>query len=689
MSRRNKKNDPYLLKRLWKDQSGNTIIFVGASLIPLLALVGGGLDASRGYMAKSRLQQACDAGTLAGRRAIETNNFDANARAEAQRLFNANFESDFLGSSNTQFTATPVNSGATIAGSASTEVPTALMRIFGYETIDLNVNCQAFLDVRNADITFVLDTTGSMSQTITGGTSRIQALRNSAKDFYKLLDNATQVGNARIRYSFIPYSSTVNVGNILVNQNPTNVPLIAGANPGENTLYPTRRAVYEVDQGGPAIDETTIQRFEHPGPPTSNNPTIQTLALFTAENCEKYGRNEAFEYFTLRSIFGFTSSTSANSQFVPQSFTPNPAGTPLINGNITTSYSPLAFNSGVGTQTSIGGVVNGAFVTYVSCNRLVRRQSPGEPMPVETFDGNLPGATFKRYEHRNLEWPVSDYVASINPTNPRVRVPSERVDVNRLDRWQGCIEERPTVGAFSTQIAYDGNQEAIVPLLAQDLRIDETPSDFQERWRPYWPAVAYNRVNDAFTFFSDDPVTINGLPVANECPQQARLLAEMNETDFNAYVDSLTPRGNTYHDIGMLWGAKLSSPDGIFADIVNAPAINGGEVSRNLVFMTDGVLAPNFLTYSAYGTEWQNSNVTTRGNRFNLTAAHEARFQAVCAAIKAKNIRIFVVALNTSLSNSLQACASPDSASTAQDADELNARFLEIANSIADLRLTN
>lgn len=688
MNRRNKKNNPYLLKRLWKDQNGNAIIFLGASLIPLLALIGGGVDASRGYMAKSRLQQACDAGTLAGRRAIETNNFDANARAEAQRLFDANFENDYLGSNNTKFIATAVNSGATIAGVASTEVPTALMRIFGYETIDLSVSCQAFLDVKNADITFVLDTTGSMAIPISGGSTRIQALRDAAKDFYKLLDNATQVGNARIRYSFVPYSSTVNVGNILVNQNPTNVPLIAGVNAGENTLYPTRRAVYEVDQGGPAIDETTVERFEHRGTPTSNNSTTRTLALFTAENCEKFGRNEPFQYFTIRSTFGFITSSGSN-QFVPQSFTPNPAGNPLINGNITTTYSPLPFNSGDGTQTSIGGVVNGAFVTYTSCNRSVRRQSPGQSIPVETFDGNLPGATFQRYEHRNLEWPVSDYVASINPSRPQVRVPSERVGVNRLDRWQGCIEERPTQSALSNQIRYNANQGAILPTNAQDLRIDETPSNFAERWRPYWPAVAYNRVNDAFTFYSDDPVTINGLPVFDECPQQSRLLAEMTETEFNTYIDGLQPRGNTYHDIGMLWGAKLSSPDGIFADLVNAPAANGGEVSRNIVFMTDGVLAPNFLTYGAYGTEWQNSNVTTRANRFDLTAAHEARFQAICSAIKAKKIRIFVVALNTTLSNSLQTCASPDSASTAQNASQLNARFLEIANSIADLRLTN
>ncbi len=38
----------------------------------------------------------------------------------------------------------------------------------------------------------------------------------------------------------------------------------------------------------------------------------------------------------------------------------------------------------------------------------------------------------------------------------------------------------------------------------------------------------------------------------------------MTQTSFNAYADSLVATGSTYHDIGMIWGARISSPDGIF-----------------------------------------------------------------------------------------------------------------------------
>ena len=53
--------------RLVRDQKGNTLAMVGAALVPLAAMIGSGVDMSRAYMAKHRLQAACDAAALAGR----------------------------------------------------------------------------------------------------------------------------------------------------------------------------------------------------------------------------------------------------------------------------------------------------------------------------------------------------------------------------------------------------------------------------------------------------------------------------------------------------------------------------------------------------------------------------------------------------------------------------------------------
>lgn len=56
-----------LLSRLRRDTKGNTLALCAAAIIPLTAIIGSALDLSVAYMARSRLQNACDAGVLAGR----------------------------------------------------------------------------------------------------------------------------------------------------------------------------------------------------------------------------------------------------------------------------------------------------------------------------------------------------------------------------------------------------------------------------------------------------------------------------------------------------------------------------------------------------------------------------------------------------------------------------------------------
>ncbi len=91
-----------------------------------------------------------------------------------------------------------------VTGTATATVPTVVMKIFGKETLDLTTQCMAELQIANADVMFVLDTTGSM-----GGT-RIAGLRDAVRDFHKTMNGAIKDENTRVRYGFVPYSMTVN-----------------------------------------------------------------------------------------------------------------------------------------------------------------------------------------------------------------------------------------------------------------------------------------------------------------------------------------------------------------------------------------------------------------------------------------------------------------------------------------------
>jgi Flp pilus assembly protein TadG len=206
-----------ILRRLVRDRRGNTLAMMAALLIPLIGMVGSGVDMARAYMAKAKLQTACDAGATAARRLMGASAFNDTAR----KFFLFNFPSGTMNTSPVTLTVEAAASDASVVEiNASTNVPTEIMGIFGATSIPISVKCQADKDYVNNDIMLVLDVTGSMNCTAGSGAncayaaseqsnSRISKLRTAAIELYRTLDDATGV---RTRYGFMPYSMTVNVG---------------------------------------------------------------------------------------------------------------------------------------------------------------------------------------------------------------------------------------------------------------------------------------------------------------------------------------------------------------------------------------------------------------------------------------------------------------------------------------------
>lgn len=213
--------------RLLGDTRGNTLPIVAAAMIPFIGMIGAGVDIGRGYMTKARLQQACDAGVLAGRRMQAGGSYTAAAKQEAANYFKFNFPDKVFGTSSGSFDSKVDGSGG-IEGTAQTVLPTTIMRIFGTADFSFTVTCAAKLDIANTDVMFVLDSTNSMNCPATTGAycangnnngveaadSRINAVREATKSFYAILEGAKGSGT-RVRYGFLPYNISVNVGYLL------------------------------------------------------------------------------------------------------------------------------------------------------------------------------------------------------------------------------------------------------------------------------------------------------------------------------------------------------------------------------------------------------------------------------------------------------------------------------------------
>lgn len=212
-------------RRLVRDRAGNALILTTALLIPLFALVGSGIDIGRVYTARSRMQQACDAAALAGRWSFSQGQGSTSASAEAIKFFNFNYPQRAYGTA--AFTPTvAVTGGSTtiVTVTANTTMPMTLMSAFGFRPMAVSATCSAQQNFVNTDIVLVLDVTGSMASkaTSTDTQTKIAALRSAVLALYDQLapiQTQLEAAGMRLRYSVVPYSSTVNVGRLLYNIN--------------------------------------------------------------------------------------------------------------------------------------------------------------------------------------------------------------------------------------------------------------------------------------------------------------------------------------------------------------------------------------------------------------------------------------------------------------------------------------
>jgi Flp pilus assembly protein TadG len=250
--------------------------------------------------------------------------------------------------------------------------------------------------------------------------------------------------------------------------------------------------------------------------------------------------------------------------------------------------------------------------------------------------------------------------------------------------WAGCVEERKTVQMASTATS--------IPSGAYDLDINQIPNSIETRWKPYWPEVEYTNYR-ANVYIDNDPYTPDD-PYKPQyaCPTEAKEMQTWTRANLSTYLNTLNPDGGTYHDNGMMWGARWGSSAGIFGS--KNPETHGGmPVKKYIIFMTDGQFDTGYdRLYSSYGVEQLDKRVTPGGgssNKPDQLARHKQRFTLLCSQAKSMGYSVWVVAFASSLDTSLTNCASTSSqASTSANQAALIAKFVEIGKNIGALRLT-
>lgn len=194
------------LTRLLRCERAATAIFLGFATIPLFGFVGLAVDASRGYMVKSRLSHALDAAGLAGGRVF----FSENRDADIAMYFNVNFPPGYMDSTINGPFIDPVDDEELLLLEASATIPTRFMHLFGINDLTVSATAEVKRRTQIIEVVMAIDMSGSMSYSAGGGVSRISAARTAATEMVNILygDNATK---DLLKIGLVPWSAKVNI----------------------------------------------------------------------------------------------------------------------------------------------------------------------------------------------------------------------------------------------------------------------------------------------------------------------------------------------------------------------------------------------------------------------------------------------------------------------------------------------
>jgi Flp pilus assembly protein TadG len=777
------------LARLRADESGNIVAMTAAAVLPVIAMVGGAIDMSRLYGVQTRIQAACDAGALTGRRVMGSGAWETAAEIAAEQngaaenaanaMFATNFASNFFGATNLSRDFS--GSDGRVTGTVSVDVPMTLMRVFGQESRTVSVTCTSEMRIPHTDVMFVLDTTGSMNcapgDTVDGANSttvcsnnggveksnsRMKGLRTAVNCFYESLakrdsgevcdavnGDPTPTGLAsgiQLRFGFMPYSSNINVGKLL----PTSYF-------EDNWTYQSRSPIISTinvwNDNGSEVPDASYSAWSPTTRPSSGNHTSAANYSTTWTSTTGTGTTSVPQLggtaITLNNTVAMTDNSLADATECTNQNTldskkmraigdtAGSAGSD-VGGAYSAPTHPATQKTRTLTQTRRNTVTAYRYSLVGTTCRL--QSSPGKTSSSDTrWDqshtrtGRTPIAWTTAREltgwtlqprsvsigglKNGTNWNSSFTVDDFSTTTQTVNKSGSNTSSNIYTpapatlSWGGCIEERQTYKNIDSDPSDEWNP---IPSTAFDMDIDMVPSaTANTKWAPAIQDLIYGRYsgssrttsNTTTAVVSGSNFNISRLNNSLACPDEAKKLAVFtNGADIKTYTDGLTPNGGTYHDIGLLWGARFMSPTGIFG-AANSNDSNGNPITiqRHMVFMTDGDTGTCSGSYTPYGVSWWDRRQTNKANPDDDTGLTycrnsytngivDARTVALCNAIKNMNITLWVVSfsagVNATTETRLQNCAS--STSHFYDADssaDLRTAFDEIALQISRLRL--
>jgi len=215
-----------------KNEDGNVAIITALAILPLLAVAGFAIDFSRIHSAKIQLRASLDNAVLSAAK--------LNTQGDPEVLV-----SDWVNAQMTQngFGDLPISvvtdaevdrNVRNIAATATLELPTSMMHLFGTDVTSITVNSVAIQDIPNVEVSLVLDISSSMNG------SKIANLKPAASEFIDTMLEGDASTSTSI--NLVPYGGSVNIGEDLFNK-------FAVAETASSTILNPDKNAYSIGAG--------------------------------------------------------------------------------------------------------------------------------------------------------------------------------------------------------------------------------------------------------------------------------------------------------------------------------------------------------------------------------------------------------------------------------------------------------
>ncbi|MDE7548141.1 Tad domain-containing protein [Acetobacter fabarum] len=191
------------------DRKGAVGLVVGIAMFAMVASVAMGIDFSRTYLTRVRLQTAIDAAALTAGREVKSSSRNADATLVFWQNFAVNHITNGLGPVGSQTPGPKITfiNASTLNISATANVPMVFAKIFGWNQIPVTARAQVVAAGGGLEVALVLDNTNSL------GPDGIAALQTGATNLVETVygDSTT---TTTTWVSVVPFGGEVNIGSV-------------------------------------------------------------------------------------------------------------------------------------------------------------------------------------------------------------------------------------------------------------------------------------------------------------------------------------------------------------------------------------------------------------------------------------------------------------------------------------------